>query len=674
MNASAPVTKLLASLKGVKRTGDSIVAKCPAHDDGTASLSIAEGRDGRAILKCHAGCTTEAVVAAAGLELRDLFDASTSNGTGKQIVAEYRYEDENSHHLYDVVKFSPKDFRQRAASGAWSLKDVPRKVPYRLPALIEGVKADRTVFIVEGEKDCDRLVELGLVATTNSGGAGKWRPEYSEHFRGARVVILPDNDTPGRDHARDVAAKLVPIAKDVRVVELPGIPDKGDVSDWLGNGGTAAELKTLVRSTPTLNSPSFTTDSEESDDDEALGQDQKGAYQRGRPYKLAELYQFPELLTPPPAIIPGIAYAGRVTLKSGREKSGKSTLMGQAIAALSRGGRFLDEVLSPLPSLWYAIDEPLGDSVQRFRQFDANPETTHVFDQCPTADEMRAEIESTGAKIVVVDTLTELWRGKIKSENDASEIGPFLRPFVEVARETGVALVLLYHATKSGGGYRGSADIGATVDLILNLRQPGTAPNPDAAWDDVRVDDGRRVLEGKGRGGISVNTRLTFDGTGYSVGDAPMPLRSRILSELAIDPASGSALAERFGTRKQAVLAEVRDLKQEGLVEAHGRIIQLSQRGLASVPTHDRETLSGTDRNSPTQPIETELFAPELGRNRSGTDSGTGDSANGSRPNDIGTNAGTVTTRTIEVDGRIVTQRLRLTQHGDEWRDEEAAA
>lgn len=392
---------------------------------------------------------------------------------------------------------------------------------------------------------------------------------------------------------------------------------------------------------------------------------------RGKPYKLSELYQFPELLAAPPAIIPGIAYAGRVTLISGREKSGKSTLIGQASAALSRGGSFLGDELLPLPPLWYAIDEPLPDTVQRERQFDADPETTFIFDERPSADDMRAEIESTGARVVVVDTLTELWRGKIRSENDASEIGPFLRPFVDVARDTGVALILLYHATKSGDGYRGSADIGATVDIILTLRQPGTSPRPDAAWDDVKEDDGRRILEGRGRGCVRVNHRLAFDGTGYSLGDSPAPLRNRIINELAREPASGSALADLLGARKDTVLRETRDLREEGLIESQGKAYRISPKGLASVSDHQAKPMTGTDS---TETHNTQLYTREPERNWSGTDAGTVESVIGSQQSDIGTNAGTDKMRTVtNAEGQHVLQVLRPTAHGDRWLEQGAA-
>jgi len=170
-----------------------------------------------------------------------------------RVVCVYQYDDEDGVHLFDVVRFEPKDFRQRAANGTWSMKGV-RRVLYRLSQLLKGAKAGRVVFLVEGEKDVDALIECGLVATTNPGGAGKWRREYVEHFAGSRVVLLPDNDIAGRNHVADAARHLSGVAKEIRIVELPGLPEKGDVSDWLSQGGTVKALKELTRSTPPLSS------------------------------------------------------------------------------------------------------------------------------------------------------------------------------------------------------------------------------------------------------------------------------------------------------------------------------------------------------------------------------------------------------------------------------------
>ncbi|MCK4414944.1 MAG: hypothetical protein KAY32_15525 [Candidatus Eisenbacteria sp.] len=205
---------------------------CPAHEDRTPSLSVSEGEDGRVLIRCHAGCSIEDVIAALELRMADLFDDGSANMSEPKMIYEYR--DENGHLLYQVCRFEPKRFAQRRPDGnggwIWNLKGV-HPVLYGLPALL--AKSDESVFIPEGEKDVDRLCELGLLGTTNPMGAGKWRAAFNEHLRGREVIILPDNDKPGWQHALSVARSLSGIASSVRVVELPGLAEGGDVSDWL---------------------------------------------------------------------------------------------------------------------------------------------------------------------------------------------------------------------------------------------------------------------------------------------------------------------------------------------------------------------------------------------------------------------------------------------------------
>ena len=245
------ITEILPRLQGVVRSGNGWSARCPGHDDKRASLSIKAGVTG-VLLTCHRGCDTEAVVAAMGVHMRDLF-YENGTGTRSEILETYDYLDEDGTLLYQVVRKFPKSFLQRRPDGRdgwiWKLGDV-RRVLYRLPQLFEAIGLDQPIAIVEGEKDANRLADLGVAATTNAAGAGKWRRGYSECLRAAQVFIMPDNDDAGRDHAHAVATSIHGIAASVRIIELPGLPPKGDVSDWLDAGGTIDELTRLVRDTP----------------------------------------------------------------------------------------------------------------------------------------------------------------------------------------------------------------------------------------------------------------------------------------------------------------------------------------------------------------------------------------------------------------------------------------
>ncbi|HUT62166.1 MAG TPA: AAA family ATPase [Phycisphaerae bacterium] len=167
------------------------------------------------------------------------------SGEREQPSQVWDYRDEDGKLLFQVCRFSGKKFSQRNAEGEWNLKGV-RRILYRLPEII--ARPEETVFVVEGEKDVDRLLSLGLLATTNAGGAGKWRDEYSEALAGRQVIILPDNDEPGRKHGESVRVALSGKAKEVWILDLPGVPDKGDVTDWLDGGHTQQDLEELVAS------------------------------------------------------------------------------------------------------------------------------------------------------------------------------------------------------------------------------------------------------------------------------------------------------------------------------------------------------------------------------------------------------------------------------------------
>lgn len=232
-----------------KRSGSSLMATCPAHPDSTASLSISRGTAGdRWVIFCHAGCRVEDVLAEVGLTVGDLFDDPPK--AKQRVVAEYSYTDEEGHLLTQVVRYAPKDFRQRRSDGnggwQWRLGDV-RRVLYRLPEVVAAIAAGRWVVIVEGEKDADRLATEGLVSTTGAGGAGSWREEYNDSLVGARVAIIADRDTAGRRHALDVAAKISSVVAELKVMEPP--VDK-DVTDWISAGGTADDVQRLILEAP----------------------------------------------------------------------------------------------------------------------------------------------------------------------------------------------------------------------------------------------------------------------------------------------------------------------------------------------------------------------------------------------------------------------------------------
>jgi hypothetical protein len=233
-----------SKLEKVKPTSNGIEALCPAHDDIFPSLT-ASYTDLKILVKCQAGCTFKEIVTALEMKQSQFFTPKEKTPS-KKIVSTYRYEDKDGGHVMDVVRFKPKGFRPRRPDGKLTLDGVTR-VPYRLPQLLDGIKEGRDILILEGEKDCENAEKFGLVATTFAGGAGKWRKEYSEWFQEAKVICLPDNDDAGRKGMSIIASEISMVAKSVRLLELPDLPEKGDFSDWIKiEGNNLAKFNSLI--------------------------------------------------------------------------------------------------------------------------------------------------------------------------------------------------------------------------------------------------------------------------------------------------------------------------------------------------------------------------------------------------------------------------------------------
>lgn len=286
----------LSRLKGVKaQNGGEYICKCPAHDDRTASLCVKDGDKG-IVIKCQAGCSTDAVLASMGLKMSDLFraplPAEKSRRAGRsskvpasaappaeaastppkkknalEFVCAYDYCDESGTLLFQACRYMDPDsgkktFRLRQpdanARGGWKYnRKGARLVLYRLPQVLEAIREGKPIYIVEGEKDADNLAKLGLTATTNAMGAGKWLEVYGESLAGAKdVYIIPDNDDVGREHGMTVARSIVQRAKTVKILDLtkayPDLPTKGDITDFyklLGRKDADSALARLIAET-----------------------------------------------------------------------------------------------------------------------------------------------------------------------------------------------------------------------------------------------------------------------------------------------------------------------------------------------------------------------------------------------------------------------------------------
>ena len=240
------------------RAGRTTPLRCPGHDDRNASLSVLPPKeDGLVRIKCHTGCSLDQILAGAGLSRKHIGPATSQVQPirKRKVVATYDYLDEAATLLFQVVRFEPKDFRQRRPNGKdwiWKINGV-RKVIFKLSDVRWAISDKRPVIITEGEKDALSLITKGWQATCNPMGAGKWEPGYTEMLKGGDILITPDNDPAGEKHLAIVANALQGNVDRLRVLRMPNELNGSkvkDASDFFAAGGTIHQFQELIDNAP----------------------------------------------------------------------------------------------------------------------------------------------------------------------------------------------------------------------------------------------------------------------------------------------------------------------------------------------------------------------------------------------------------------------------------------
>ncbi len=387
--------------------------------------------------------------------------AGYSMSESSRIVAEYDYHDEAGTLLYQAVRYLPKGFKQRRpdGSGGWIWKlDGVRLVPYRLPEVL-AADPSAPVYIPEGEKDVENLWMLGVVATCNAMGAGKWRAEYNEFLRGRHVILLPDNDKAGTDHARAVAGALTGIAASVKVLNLPGLPDKGDVSDWLTMGGRAERLTVLADATP-----------EYAPDAGARERDASG-------FRFSTL---DDLLAEPEE---AVAYvwertlpAGGISICAAKPKVGKSTFVRNLVVAILRGTPFFGRAITPGAVVYLCLEEKRAEIAGHFRRMGASGGNLYIHTGRAPDDALAAltvAIAEYRPVLAVIDPLSRFVR--LNDANAYAEVARAMEPIIDLARTSGCHIVCVHHAGKGertgGDALLGSTALFGAVDTLLMMKR-----------------------------------------------------------------------------------------------------------------------------------------------------------------------------------------------------------
>jgi hypothetical protein len=467
----------LARALKAKRNGSGWVARCPAHDDQRASLSIGQGEDGRLLLHCHAGCEFDAILKASGVEPTKPNGADHSK---PNIVATYDYYDATGKLVYQVVRHAPKDFRQRRPNGSgweWNMRGIER-VPYRLPQLLDASE----VYICEGEKDADRLAKLGRAATTNPGGAGKWPEGFARWFDGRHAIILPDNDQPGRDHARDVARKLRGHAASIRVLELPDLPSKGDVSDWIAAGGTLADLEDLAQATPSW--------AEGETFDQVDGQPKTNAP------KLVSFAEFVRSFVPPQYEIDGLLQRGRIYSVTAPTGHGKTAVCMCLETHLGLGKDLGNRPVEQGNAVYFAAENPddlKARAIFMASRLGRNDLPIYFveggFNIDDWGDHIRAQVEAIGgAASLTIDTGPAFLAAcGFADENDNMQALRFALKLREFTKMPGSPVVLvpthpIKNATKDNLIPRGGSAFLNEMDGNLTLWAEGERETTELHW------------------------------------------------------------------------------------------------------------------------------------------------------------------------------------------------
>lgn len=440
----------------LKRHGKVYQGLCPFHSESHPSFTIYPNTNSCYCFGCGKGGTIfdfvmlkesvdfkqalEILAKKAGLPA----DVSKSN----KVVGIYNYLDAEGELSFQLIRYHQKVFKFKKPNGKggwnWNLDGV-KLIPYNLPNI---VKAER-VIIVEGEKDAETLNQLGYTATTNPFGAGKWRDEYSSHFRDKEVIIIPDNDKIGKEHSNQVAHSLLNIAKNIKIVDLPSLSESEDITDWLEKVGNKEELQDLIEKAPLFKIRNKLITVEEllnRESDEKIGW-----------------------------LIGGLIPENSMVMLSGAPGHFK-TWFGLFLAkAVSSGTQFLGRETKKVPVIY--VDRENPRNLLRARLFKLNRcspgDLKFWLRECDppylkrNGEYLKLAIQNPGS-LLIFDSFRRFHQA---DENDSKEMARTMGPLIELVKQ-GATVLFLHHRGKSEiNQYRGSSDILAVVDIAFTLEK-----------------------------------------------------------------------------------------------------------------------------------------------------------------------------------------------------------
>lgn len=478
----------------IRPIADGSMAQCPAHPDRNPSLHVSEGQDGRALLTCHAGCERGSILDALGLKEPDLFNKSEFTRSTMEAprltalrptlkpVCDYVYRDGTGQPVVKVSRLNRvdvtgnvigKEFRQyrMGAAGTW-LPGLNGGTPplYRLPEVKAAAAAGALVLIVEGEKDADRAYDVGVVATTCAMGAGKWRPEHTATLVGAKVIIIADDDAPGRSHAAAVYGALSE-AGARPVVALPAEGCK-DLTEHLDAGHALTAIRPMM--------PELLTAGPQAEPTEGPTLRER---MRARLYDRDSLDEIPQ----PTPLIAAVLDIGTIAVLSGKFGTYKTFVSIAWACSVATGIEWLGHDIETPGRVLYVAGEGGNGLKQRIRAWEMahldgkriSAERLMVYDgrinltnseEVATLAEFVDEIEPV---LTIVDTLHKCAPGL--DENSTQDMSRVIDVAAQLREQFGTTILFNHHTGHSGVRSRGTSSIEDDSDTTWVIRLDGDA-------------------------------------------------------------------------------------------------------------------------------------------------------------------------------------------------------
>jgi RecA-family ATPase len=510
--------QIAKALGNAKRVGKGWLASCPlpthgqGHGDKNPSLSISDGEDGKPLFKCHSGCDQHELFHAIRhygllpeIEKRDpLANIKPLPALTPQVLEhEWVYVDEDGEPLFVKQRFKTqsakgKDYRQarinKDGSRSHSLGDC-RIVPYRFPELLNAKTAGRAIYLVEGEKAADALVEIGAIATSAHAGSGSWPQEITQYFAGATVVMLPDNDLAGWKYAKLVAVALTPVVKSLRIVDLPVIYPKEDAWEWVNcYGGTRQQLAELAKQAQPITSaddvtiPARLVAAQETVAPEQPQTPAGNVHQEtDKTYKPFKIESWQSVKDEPVNwLIQDVIPEKSFVALYGPPASFKSFIAMDIAECIASGRPWLGKEINGTGPVLYIAGEGhggIGARIAAIKQHHNTPDSAQVY-VVRSQINLRSSVDDftnlilaidelvqglgVDLRMIVIDTLARAFGGG--NENSSDDMGAFIQATGKIQNRYKCSLMLLHHAGKdTTKGLRGHSSLLGAVDTQMEI-------------------------------------------------------------------------------------------------------------------------------------------------------------------------------------------------------------